>query len=433
MQIILEGNTFMRTQSQNNNNNKHHYKPELFPFSVHHLLLFRLLRQVTDKALLIIGHNLSDVNLPKDEKDKRTKLTLEKYTSLKDEVNVFFKEEINHIWKQLDVISDKLSKYLRQRVIINKICKIEESEIPHDKLWGEVTVMVRSLLYDKMGDEINNWEAKEHHFEKLGLETSQRFQQKFPDFDLKLHHIEQRCRSNSLDDSSTMLGVEQVPFVPLNITRKFDSLNLGFKVLIGVAFSPVFLVGAIVRLPVWGIQELKRKFDSVILEKDYGADRAKAIRKYAEITLQGTTDPYKMKPIIEEQIKPLIQYLDQQRLKVVSLIDADIAIIDKKREDLRRRESIVNAYSGLKQSFENHNNRILYFYKMRLPLSDPFVDVSSFIVCEKISGGITQELHRGRMIDGATSGFTDVTVRKSRLDITVDNIRSYLKEEETYW
>ncbi|KAK3091421.1 hypothetical protein FSP39_019770 [Pinctada imbricata] len=396
----------------------------------------RLVKQVVDKSLFIIDHNLSDAKLPPEEKGRRTVTTIDNLAELKSEVCQFFDHEKSYLRRKLDVITEKLSKHLLLLEVKDRICNVSEYEIDDTKEWKEVTVMIRSLLYDKIAAEIQRWEAKSHELERLGQETSERFMQKFPDFDHKLHLVEQKFQSGKSGDHSAALPTDEVPFVPMNITRKFDNLNIGFKVLIGVTFAPVFLIGALVRLPVWGVKELKRKIDSVMLEKDYGSDRIKAMRKYAESTLNSTTDPYKMRPVLEEEVQPLLQYLEQQRLKVLNLIDVDIAIIEKKKEDLRRRESIIESYSHLRGNFREHGREILYFYKMKMPVPSNFISNDCIQDVEKVSGGIVQEIFKGTMTSICISGLDDshkhVIIRKNKFDIRKDNILGYLKEEEAY-
>lgn len=48
-------------------------------------------------------------------------------------------------------------------------------------------------------------------------------------------------------------------FVLVIVVEKFDNINLGLKVLMGIFIFFVLLIGVIVRLLVWGIKELVRK------------------------------------------------------------------------------------------------------------------------------------------------------------------------------
>lgn len=99
-----------------------------------------------------------------------------------------------------------------------------------------------------------------------------------------------------------MVVEDEESFVLVIVVEKFDNINLGLKVLMGIFIFFVLLIGVIIRLLVWGIKELVRKIKGYMLEKEYDTDFKVFLRKYVESIFEFISDFIKMKLIMENEV-----------------------------------------------------------------------------------------------------------------------------------
>lgn len=402
----------------------------LIPESRHILLInsARFLQQVLDKAAMFIETSLSDVNLSQEERMIKNKETLEDLTKLRKDVNEFFEKEKNNFDKGLEKIIRDLRDHLRSKETVSALCDFTHSMDTAGVKWKEATIKVRIKLYDSITEEIQRWETQNKKLEILGSGMAKQFQQKFPDFDSKLFNLQKRYIQHS--KSGKMVAEDEEPFVPVIVAEKFDNINLGLKVLMGISISPVLLIGAIVRLPVWGIKELARKVKGHMLEKEYDTDPKVSLRKYAESILESTSDPIKMKPIMENEVSPMFQYLENQRRRVLQQIEAELNLLDKRKEEKETREFIAKNCSSQKVRFERLRRRLTYFYKIEL-MKNSYKKLSEFELEETLYQGLFGEVCKV-LPKVETDHHLEAVVVKNKHRIDGVNIMEHMRVEEAY-
>lgn len=386
------------------------------------------MQQVLDKAAMFIETSLSDVNLSQEERMIKNKETLEDLTKLRKDVNEFFEKEKNNFDKGLEKIIRDLRDHLRSKETVSALCDFTHSMDTAGVKWKEATIKVRIKLYDSITEEIQRWETQNKKLEILGSGMAKQFQQKFPDFDSKLFNLQKRYIQHS--KSGKMVAEDEEPFVPVIVAEKFDNINLGLKVLMGISISPVLLIGAIIRLPVWGIKELARKVKGHMLEKEYDTDPKASLRKYAESILESTSDPIKMKPIMENEVSPMFQYLDNQRRRVLQQIEAELNLLDKRKEEKETREFIAKNCSSQKVRFERLRRRLTYFYKIEL-MKNSYKKLSEFELEETLYQGLFGEVCKV-LPKVETDHHLEAVVVKNKHRIDGVNIMEHMRVEEAY-
>ncbi|XP_048761133.2 uncharacterized protein LOC125670176 isoform X2 [Ostrea edulis] len=404
----------------------------LIPESRNTLLLndARLLQLILDKAALCIESSLSDVHLTPEERMIKNKETVEDLMKLKKDVNEFFEVERRNFNEGLEEIITQLRNHLRSKEMTQKLCDFTQTMNTTDIQWKEATIKLRIQLYDKITEEIQKWETENKKMEELGACMAKNFQEKFPDFDSKLFNLQKRYIQGSNSENILVENVE--PFVPIVIAEKFDNINLGLKVLVGISFSPVLLIGALVRLPVWGLKELARKVKGQMLETEYAKDPRNSLRKYAEGILKSASDPMQMKPIMEKEVSHLFTYLENQRRKVLQQIEAELTLLDKRREEKETKEFIVKNCSSQKVRFERLRRRLAYFYKIELTPTS-YWSFADFEEDGLLYRGLFGEVHKASSkASNKTCGHSNVVVVKNWLSIDEVNIMEHMRVEEAY-
>jgi hypothetical protein len=383
-----------------------------------------------DKAALYIETSLSDVHLTPEERIIKNKETVEDLTKLKRDVNEFFEEERKNFNEGLEEIITQLRNHLRSKETVQKLCDFAQTMNTTDIQWKEATIKLRIKLYDKITEEIQKWETENKKMEDLGARMAKNFQEKFPDFDSKLFNLQKRYIHGNRSENTLAENVE--PFVPIVIAEKFDNINLGLKVLVGISFSPVLLIGALVRLPVWGIKELARKIKGHILESEYAKDPQNSLRRYAEGILKSASDPMQMKPIMEREVSHLFMYLENQRRKVLQQIDAELSLLDKRKEEKETKEFIEKNCSSQKVRFERLRRRLAYFYKIELTPTS-YWSLADFEENEVLYRGLFGEVHKASSkASNRTGGHSDVVIVRNWNNVDEVNIMEHMRVEEAY-
>lgn len=392
------------------------------------LYICRFLQQVLDKAAIFIETSLSDVHLTPEERMIKNQNTVEDLMKLKKDVNDFFEVEKKHFNEGLEKIIKGLRNHLQSKETISSLCDFTQSMNTTNLKWREATIKIRIKLYESITEEIQRWETQNKHLEKLGAGMAKNFQKKFPDFDSKLFNLQRRYIQHG--QSGNMVAEDVEPFVPIVVLEKFDNINLGLKVLMGMSISPVLLIGALVRLPVWGIKELARKVKGQMLEKEYEKNPRHSLRQYAESILVSTADPIKMKPIMEKEVSHLFMYLENQRRKVLQQIEAELNLLDKRKEEKETREFIAKNCSSQKVRFERFRRRLTYFYKMEL-LTDSYRRMSDYEEKETLYIGVFSEV---RIVSAKSDTINSerVVVVKNKHRIDDVNIMEHMRVEEAY-
>ncbi|XP_061175519.1 uncharacterized protein LOC133184451 [Saccostrea echinata] len=390
----------------------------------------RLLQQVLDKAAMSIESSLSDVHLTAEQRMIKNKETVEDLTKLKKDVYEFFEVEKKNFDKGLEDLIKELRNHLQNEKKVEELCNFTQTMNISNVQWKEATIKVRIKLYDSITEEIQKWETENKKLEVLGANMAKNFQKQFPDFDSKLFNLQKRYIQHN--QSVNIIDENTEPFVPIVIAEKFDNINLGLKVLVGISFSPVLLIGALVRLPVWGIRELARKVKGQMLEAEYCKDPRHSLMKYAEGILKSTSDPMKMKPIMEKEVSHLFKYLENQRRKVLQQIDAELTLLDKRKEEKQTREFIAKNCSSQKVRFERFRRRLTYFYKIELTPTS-YMSFSDFEEERVLWQGLFGDACRVISKDVSKTGdHAEVVVVKNCYSVDEVNIMEHMRVEEAY-
>ncbi|KAJ8305494.1 hypothetical protein KUTeg_016039, partial [Tegillarca granosa] len=400
---------------------------------------FRLLSQFLKKALFCIETvNIQNSSLSQEEQEEAAKDFVDSLKLIKKEVQEFFDEQKQYLSEEINRVAKKLSKFLHEPQIMDKMCIFTDGSVK-GRDWKETMIQVRSEVYDNLSKQIQEWEKINKEFEKVGLAISRKFQDKFPDFDDRLSRVENKFSRSGREERNHFDSHAEFEesFVPVAVKQKFANLNLGLKVLVGISLSPVFLLGAVVRLPIWGIKELKRILNSHLLEKTYHKDEKLAIRKYAELTLKSMVDPVQFIPLLEQELAPLSKYLDQQRNKVLRQIDVEIMIIEARNSELLDSAKAFVSIDPIYRKFQQFEAKrklfqLTYFERPDIEIPSSCLEIdetANGIICD----GVLSRVMSARSLDTKlTKSYLEVTVRRSKIEMDHNEIENYFKEEFAY-
>jgi hypothetical protein len=188
----------------------------------------------------------------------------------------------------------------------------------------------------------------------------------------------------------------------------------------------VVLIGVIVRLPFWGLKQLRNMIKNEMLMRNYEKDKNKAIKEYRENVISKLTENSVIKSCLESQLSILYQYIDNQKQKVIGQIDGKMDMLNTSAQDCSRSSNVtwVNSKSTVYVLLKN----LEYFNMMLLPNNLHFASVEHFDVMETIAEGIMTQIVKAK--DKKTGDL--VAIRKSKLTVDMERIQKYQKEEEYY-
>lgn len=354
-------------------------------------------------------------------------------TTLKDEVNQFFEEQKSGLKSSLSKISEELSKYLRSDKVKPDLINFnaDDPELAN-KSFQQVSVVVRSRVYDGISKHIKSWEEQQKQLEDIGRLLIQKFHGKFPDFEAKLFRVEKLFRNSWSNDSlhrdSDSALEDSIPLVPNVISDHFNNLNLGLKVILSVALSPVFLIGVIVRLPYWGVKQLGSLIKNEMLTRNFekGKDKGKVIKEYATSVIDKMTEKNMIDSCLAPQLDVLYHYIDSQRQKVIDQVNNKLAMLNYSDSDDACDFDIpwVKSKSTIDKLCEN----LEYFNMVFLPQNLKFQSSKRFEITSVFSEGVITKVVLAR--DTETN--QRMALRQCKLEVNINNIKQYQKEETYY-
>ena len=368
-------------------------------------------------------------NKSKPEEVHRHKIEVcKRMKSLKLEVTEFFDQQKSSLELNLKKLAQDLSKHLRTEKVIKDLSNFDSTDQELvAKSFQEVAIVIRSRVYDGISKHMRLWEEQEKKLQQIGEQLIESFNEKFPEFNAQLFEVENLFRNTwraANDDTDSQM--ENIPLVPNVITDHFNNLNLGLKVILTVALSPVVLIGVIVRLPFWGLKQLRNMIKNEMLMRNYEKDKNKAIKEYRENVISKLTENSVIKSCLESQLSILYQYIDNQKQKVIGQIDGKMDMLNTSAQDCSRSSNVtwVNSKSTVYVLLKN----LEYFNMMLLPNNLHFASVEHFDVMETIAEGIMTQIVKAK--DKKTGDL--VAIRKSKLTVDMESIKKYQKEEEYY-
>lgn len=376
------------------------------------------------------------------EEDRRKQIEQRKahYVSMKGKITDFYKEQKKSLKMKIYEISKDLSKYLGKKETIAEICDVEKYEKAlRAKSWKDAMLMVRAELYTQITIQIKKWEKKSGLLDKASRAMGEDFHSNFPEFGTRMSLMEKKFQDGG---NRTVLNVEDEPFIPHSIARRFDTLDMGFKVLVGVSMAPVFLLGAILRLPIYGFLELKRTITQLTLQSEFEnssreseEERRGAVRRYAEIVLSTVVDPINLGHLMIKEVKPLFTYLKCQRMSFIKEVDADISIMEEAVKDTEKADTFRIKFAPYRARIEKFQGRGLYFFYIQLakPHTKDCFSESEFTEGRRISDGCLTYIMEARSSDlRKTRGHGTVAIRHSNIPIDATNIQQVLGENKGY-
>lgn len=356
-----------------------------------------------------------------------------KMTNLKDEVIRFFEDQKSGLKTSLSKISEELSKYLRSDKIKSDLISFNADDPEFtNKSFQQVSVVIRSRVYDKISKHIKTWEEQQKQLEDIGRNLIQKFHDKFPDFEAKLFRVEKLFRNSwsneSLNRDTESALEDSIPLVPNVISDHFNNLNLGLKVILSVALSPVFLIGVIVRLPYWGIKQLGSLIKNEMLTRNFekGKDKGKVVQEYASSLVDKMTEKNIIDSCLAPHLEVLYHYIDSQKQKVIDQINNKLAILNDSDSD--DSDDFDKSWVKSKSTIDKLLQNLEYFNMVFLPHNLKFQPSHRFEITSAFSEGVMSKI----VLAKDTETCQQVALRQCRSEISIDKIKHYQKEEYYY-
>ncbi|KAK3607658.1 hypothetical protein CHS0354_010645 [Potamilus streckersoni] len=409
---------------------------------------YRFLLHFVDKCIQIFDLHLHQVHLSLDEWKKQYTDTRERLRVLVSDIDSFFDAQEKDLSKKIGHAANDLREYLHEKKTLDTLCR--SGDIPSLSAgcdaakWEAVTVEVRNTIYDRLMKSIEEWESQAGHFRQIGKEIEESLKAEFPKFQFQLLKIENdiavgRKLSISEDQELQMSeNVEDEPFIPSFISQKFLGTTLGTKIAVGIGLSPVLLVGAIVRLPVWGAKLLKRAFDHQILERSFleaknEEARNCVVEKYAHKVVESMTNRVDLEKVIVEDLEPIFKYLCTVKSQMKDQIDIDRDALKRLNEEKRDKDEIVDLYEPLKQMLVLQRDHLRQFQTLHLPRREGSQEIllkNLHIDDTVICSGLMAEILCGKISD--QNCFSNVSVRRVRRMPSPNTISKFLDTEVAY-
>ncbi|XP_069127626.1 uncharacterized protein [Argopecten irradians] len=380
-----------------------------------------------------------DARLPKDgmtEADRKRDIEehKKKLYEIKDGIEIFFKDQKKTLKRRIISISEDLSKYLMQKDVIEEICDIKKYEkAVRAGLWADAMVCTRSELYTQITTHIQKWEKTTGLLDKASKQIGKEFREKFPTFGAQISNTEKKFQDGG---NRTVVAQEDEPFIPLSVARRFETLDMGLKVLVGVGMAPVLLLGVILRLPVYAFVELKRKITQVTLEATFHSNDKKqqgnAVRKYAESVLRSVVDPLNLGPLMIKEVKPLFGYLKKQCINLTNEVDARLKVMEEAEEDMMGADAFKIKFAPVREKFRKFQGRTLFFLHMHMhkPHAKDCIPESSLVESGRISDGCMSYIMEADK--KSIQGYQTVAVRHCKIPTDASNIMQVLEDDKHY-
>ncbi|XP_033737338.1 uncharacterized protein LOC117325318 [Pecten maximus] len=397
----------------------------------------RFLSSFLDKCIFCIDTRLPKDGMTEEDRKKNIERHKTKFMEIKDDIKTFFKDQKKNLKRRIFEISEDLSKFLMQKEIIEEMCNVTKyKKAVQANTWKDAMVCTRAELYTQITGQIQKWEKKNGSLDTASKEIGQEFRDKFPNFGAQISQTEKKFQDGG---TRTLLAQEDEPFVPLSVARRFETLDMGFKVLVGVGMAPVLLLGAILRLPVFAFVELKRKITQVALQSTFHSkdknQQESAVRQYAESVLRSVVDPINLGPLMIKEVQPLFGYLKRQRISLIDEVEADLKMIEEAEEDQKEADAFKIKFAPVREKFRKIEGRTLFFLYMHMnkPHTKDCIPESVLVESGKISDGCLYHIMDARVRDSTlTHDYTTVAIRHSKLPVDASNIRQVLEDDKAY-
>ncbi|XP_060077083.1 uncharacterized protein LOC132556663 [Ylistrum balloti] len=397
----------------------------------------RLLLNFLDKCIFCIDTRLPKDGMTEEDRKKDIERHKAKFLEIKEGIKIFFKEQKKKLKRKIFEISEDLSKFLIQEEIMEDICDVAKYEkAVRAQTWKEAMICTRAELYTQITSQIQKWERKNGLLDKASKEIGEEFRENFPNFGAQISKTEKKFQDRG---NWTVLEKEDEPFIPLSVARRFETLDMGFKVLVGVGMAPVLLLGAILRLPVYTFVELKRKITQLTLQSTFDSSDKKqqemAVRKYAESVLRSVVDPFNLGPLMIKEVQPLFGYLKNQRVSLTNEVEADLKMIEEAEENKKEADAFKIKFAPVIEKFRKLEGRTLFFFLMHLhkPHTKDIIMESDLVESGMVSEGCLSYIMEAKVKETSRiQGYTTVAVRHSKVAVDASNIRQVLNDDKAY-
>ncbi|XP_021362265.1 uncharacterized protein LOC110456057 isoform X2 [Mizuhopecten yessoensis] len=397
----------------------------------------RFLLTFLDKCLFSIDTRLPKDGMTEEDRKKDIETHKAKFMEIKEEIKTFFKEQKKQLKQKIVEIAEDLSKFLSKKEIIGEICDVSK----YDKAikastWKDAMVWTRAELYTQITSQIQNWEKKHGLLDKASKQIGDEFRNNFPNFGARISQTEKKFRDGA---NRTLLARADEPFIPLSVARRFETLDMGFKVLVGVGMAPLFLLGALFRLPIFGFLELKRKITQLTLQSTFDSNdkmqQRSAVRQYAESVLMSVISPFNLAPLMIKEVQPLFRYVKTQRVNLTNEVDADLKVIEEAEKDKKEADAFKIKFAPIRGKFRKTEGRASYFLYMHMnkPHVKDCIPESDLKETSNISEGCLSYIMQAEVRDSkVTKDFTTVAVRHSKIPVDASNIKQILEDDKSY-
>ncbi|CAG2211962.1 unnamed protein product [Mytilus edulis] len=385
-----------------------------------------------NNCMTCIENNIQKSTISVEEAERQQTEVNTRMKELKAEVNEFFDHQKSGLKSNLSKIAESLSKYLRTEDVKKDLGSFKATDPEfYQKNFQDVSVIIRSRVYDGISKHMKTWEEEQKQLEDIGKQLLKKFNEKFPDFEAQLFRVEKLFRNTWRGDTGEAESPmdEKIPLVPDIITDRYTNLNLGLKVILSVALTPVFLIGAIVRLPYWGLRHLGNVIKNEMLHRSFekGNDKDKVIKEYTQNVINKMTEKMVIDACFGSQLSILYHYIDHQKQKVIEQIDRKLAMLNESAFD--HSEPFNATWHASMATVEVLLKNVEYFNMMFLPQNLHFESLDRFEVTDVLSEGVLTKIVLAR---DTKKNNELIAIRQTQMSINIDMIKQYQKEERYY-
>lgn len=220
------------------------------------------------------------------------------------------------------------------------------------------------------------------------------------------------------------------------------TLSLEEKIILGIMkpfFIPAAVVGkglavpvTLLLLPVVGVKAIFDQVQEMKKIRKYGKNRPEFVRNISQKYLEKVSTYEALQPLVEDQLKQVLDCLNDLEMRIPMLVDADIQLCQQLMNEEQSKKDTETMYQPRKEKCEWLRGELglfgaLEIRGMEIAWDDLEWDVSDEVYCQRV---LPPGIYQGRKRKGRHASH-EVNLKVYKELLTCSNVTECLADEIT--
>ena len=366
---------------------------------------------------------------------------IERLNKLQQEQESSKQQVRQHLRSKVTEAFAELMAYLKMPEVIDSVSRWNTDELPEvEGSWEVIEAGILKLVQKRLQTVIQEWEGEEQKFAEARRSVVAFFLKKYSYLERELRGLEISVSKEHVAPKGKKEGGESVENLLLELPN--ITLSLEEKIILGI-MTPFLIPAAVVGiglavpvtlllLPVVGVKAIFDQVQEMKKIRKYGKNRPEFVRNVSQKYLEKVSTYEALQPLVEDQIKQVLDCLNDLEMRIPMLVDADIQLCQQLMNEEQSKKDTETMYQPRKEKCEWLRGELglfgaLEIRGMEIAWDDLEWDVSDEVYCQRV---LPPGIYQGRICKGRHASH-EVNLKVYKELLTCSNVTECLADEIT--